>query len=593
MTNSGDFVSIKTKFYKAILRYVLIPSVITVLILLFLDIRYIGDHVINLINSNDTQAMKNVEYSIDSLCSLSNYFTLDKSISTDLRKDYSDYGAKEELEKYQDYRDIIQVMSVFYHLSDSINSLFLIPENVGYIYQVASNPYSKHSPKEITAYDEIANSKGKIVVIGIQNNPAINSNSDTISVGRSLVDPLDNDKLLGVFIINMTNDKIQELWDDGQITHNSYHLLMCENNIFFQHDNVDPDLKVKERIVNESKTVKASFRFISWQKIRPYLINVTAPDKYGIRIINVIPVDEIISEQKMILITGVITVCLTLILISFAAKKASEYITIPILSLQKSISDAEQNGLNIHAEEGNDEIGQLAHSFNQLSESVRELISKIKVNEKEKREAELSALQAQINPHFIYNTLNSIKIMSEIQGSLSISNIIGKFASFLRYCLNTSSEIVPLEDEIHGIDNYMAIMNFRYMNEIDYKCICPEELKAKKIPRFILQPLIENSIIHGFSKKDGQKQIVIGFESDSNEIRITVKDNGIGIPENVKESLLQERGNSQFRAHKHIGLENVNNRIKMMCGENYGISIESKINEYTAITVVLPCELIS
>jgi len=593
MSGNSEFISIKTKFYKAILRYVLIPSVITVLILLFLNIKYISDHIISIIRSNDSQTMKNVEYSIDSLCSLSNYFTLDKLISKDLHKDYSSYGTKEDLEKYQDYRDIIQTMSIFYHLSDSINSLFLVPENVDYIYQIASNPYSKHSPKEIASYNEIINSKGKIVVVGVQKNPALTSNSDTISVGRSLVDPLDNDKLLGVFIINMTNDKIQDLWDDGQITQHSYHLLMCENNIFFQHDNVNLDPNIKTKIVNEAKADNSSFYFISWLKINPYLINVTAPDKYGIRIVNVIPVIEIVSEQKMILITGVIIICLILILISFASKKASEYITVPILSLQKSISDAEQNDLNIHAEEGNDEIGQLAHSFNQLSESVRELISKIKINEKEKREAELTALQAQINPHFIYNTLNSIKIMSEIQGALSISDIIGKFTSFLRYCLSTSSEIVPLEDEIHGIDNYMAIMNFRYMNEIDYGCICPEELKLHKIPRFILQPLIENSIIHGFSKKNGQKQIVIDFKAEGQKIQITVKDNGIGIPENIKESLLQEKEDSQFRAHKHIGLENVNNRIKMMCGESYGITIESKMNEYTAVTVILPYALIS
>ena len=244
--------------------------------------------------------------------------------------------------------------------------------------------------------------------------------------------------------------------------------------------------------------------------------------------------------------------------------------------------------------EADHEIGEIGKGINDLSESVSRLLDSRVENEKQKRDLEYKMLQSQINPHFLYNTLNSIKMMSQAQGATGITEMTTSLASLLRSISKGTSLLVPISEELSLVKNYFTIQNLRYGGMIRLNVrVDDDRILNSQILKFTLQPIVENAIFHGLEPKGGTGTIdihayYVSGESDIRDICIDVTDDGVGIPHEQCLTLLNDHeGENRSEFFKEIGISNVHKRLKYEFGEQYGLFIESEEGKYTKISVLI------
>lgn len=232
-----------------------------------------------------------------------------------------------------------------------------------------------------------------------------------------------------------------------------------------------------------------------------------------------------------------------------------------------------------------DEIGMLAREFNKMTEQIQNLLTQVYKEQQAKRRFELSALQAQINPHFLYNTLNSVCSLITLKRSEDANTMIRSIGQFYRTALSSGKSVISIADEISNIENYIQIQSMRYGNKIQYDINIDNKIMSKYIVKLTLQPLIENSIYHGVKELKVPGKIEISGKIEGDNILLKVKDNGVGIPEEVLSGLLAQ---NDILHDNSFGLYNIHQRIQLYFGKEYGLRIQSEIGKGTTATVKIP-----
>lgn len=261
--------------------------------------------------------------------------------------------------------------------------------------------------------------------------------------------------------------------------------------------------------------------------------------------------------------------------------------TEPMIKMMGVIKKAEQGDLTVRTEvKSNDEVGQLGHSLNNMISEMQVLIDRLIKEEKEKKEVELEALHAQINPHFLYNTLNTIKWMAKIQGNVSVSKAITALVKLLRISTNLGRDMISLKEEIDYVKNYIVIQELRFNEGINIIYNIEESCFDLTVPKLIFQPIVENSIIYGMGDEGHELNIKIQGYIKEDKLIIEIEDDGPGIEDNILKNILT--GNSDKNKLSKVGLNNVNQRIKLYCGDDYGLDIRTSLGVGTKVIVVLP-----
>ena len=205
-------------------------------------------------------------------------------------------------------------------------------------------------------------------------------------------------------------------------------------------------------------------------------------------------------------------------------------------------------------------------------------------------QAEYKALQAQINPHFLYNTLETMSSIAEIRNCPEVSMLSQSLSNIFRYSLNMKEQLSTVAQEINHLKNYCYVMSVRMQDNIEYVYDIDESLLKERIPRISIQPLVENALNHGLRNKRGEKKVQIRIKRQDENLVISVRDNGMGMDaEQINESL-QKNEMIQTEKGSSIGLYNINARVKILYGDQYGIHIESAPGEGTCVFIVLPAE---
>lgn len=307
----------------------------------------------------------------------------------------------------------------------------------------------------------------------------------------------------------------------------------------------------------------------------------------GWKIIKTVPTDYLYSEleriQKYFIFGGAVYCMAILIYILLFSIRFTE----PMMKMMSVIKKAEQGDLTVRTEvRSNDEVGQLGSSLNKMIAEMQVLINRLIEEEKEKKEVELEALHAQINPHFLYNTLNTIKWMAKIQGNSGVSKAITALVKLLRISTNLGREMISIREEIDYVMNYIVIQKLRFSKAINIEYNIDESCMDISVPKLILQPIVENSIIHGMEGEQSDLNIVINGFIREERLVIELKDDGPGIEDEIMQNIL--KNNSDRNKFSKVGLNNVNQRIKLYCGDEYGLKIESELGLGTRVTVTLP-----
>jgi two-component system, sensor histidine kinase YesM len=233
-----------------------------------------------------------------------------------------------------------------------------------------------------------------------------------------------------------------------------------------------------------------------------------------------------------------------------------------------------------------DEIGELTTNFNGMVENISRLVEETYTLGREVKNKELKALQAQINPHFLYNTLDLINIMAIESGNGEISKVVDRLALFYRLSLSNGSEIVTLESELRHIESYVSIQNMRFSNALTLIIEVPALLLHCEVPKIMLQPLIENAILHGIMEKEVEKGIIhVSAMEEKGDLVVDIRDDGIGMEEAVLSTLLTRAVSKRTGG---FGIRNIQERIQLNYGPKYGLSFTSVPGEGTAVRICLP-----
>lgn len=310
----------------------------------------------------------------------------------------------------------------------------------------------------------------------------------------------------------------------------------------------------------------------------------------GWKIVSVIPEDNIYQNWNRINMVWLTVLAIGILIMIFANQYLSMKITRPIRRLEKSVKQLELQCPEKIYVGGSEEIQHLGQTIRSMVEQMRKLMDDVVREQEEKRKNELEALQSQINPHFLYNTLDSIIWMVESERYEEAVDMVTALANLFRISLSQGKTIITIKDEFQHARNYSNIQKVRFKNKFQVEFILDEKLEKFLTIKLIIQPLLENAIYYGVEAMDGDGEIlVMGYEKDG-DIYIDVVDNGIGMPPEQVEHLLTD-GNYERKRGSGIGLRNVDQRIKLYFGNDYGLSIKSEPDVGTKVTIHLPMKL--
>ena len=294
--------------------------------------------------------------------------------------------------------------------------------------------------------------------------------------------------------------------------------------------------------------------------------------------------NQIILRRNMIIIVLILSVVLILLFLYITKTLAK-----PLENLTSTVAKISDGDTNLRvAYTGQDEIGKLGNEFNHMLDEIESLIGQEYENKLLINKAEYKALQAQINPHFLYNTLDTMSSIASIQNCEIVSRLCQSLSGIFRYSLDMKHPYSTVAQEINHLKNYIFVMDVRMGNVIEYHFDIAEEVLQDTIPRISLQPLVENAINHGIKNKHGNKKISVRAYAQDEHLIIEVEDNGTGFDTMDMNKRLAENDMGLMEEGTSIGIYNINARLKMLYGEEYGVEVYSELNKGTTVKIYIP-----
>ena len=410
-----------------------------------------------------------------------------------------------------------------------------------------------------------------------------------VSLSRS-VDINDGETpVSGVLLIDMKYSIIEEALDRiNEDTNGIYYYLCNSDGELIYHPR---KVEIDRGIISEESTRIAGYEDGTYELNlnggrANYIISSIAYT--GWKVVGVVP-DKIqtISINKFRYYV-IITIIFLIMMLLVVNKIVSGKISRPILNLNDSVKSYEAGGKNRIYIGGSSEIRDLGYSVQKSYEQIEDLMKEIIRQQNERRKSEMDALQSQINPHFLYNTLESITWMVEAGKNKEAVFMISELAKLLRISLSKGRTIIKISDELQHSKSYMNIQMVRYKERFKIRFDVDDEINDYCIVKLVIQPILENAIYYGVGDIDiDDGEIVVTGKKINDDIFITVEDNGMGMREEVVENILKD--NSKTPKHgSGVGVINVHSRIKLMFGDQYGLSVESEADEGTKVTIHIP-----
>lgn len=410
-----------------------------------------------------------------------------------------------------------------------------------------------------------------------------------VSLSRTVELTRNGNSMLGVLLVDMNYSSIEQLLEKANTdTSGEYVYLMAPDGEIIYHPKQNLihmglyEENNTEAAGYEDTTVKENFHG------EKRLVTVKTISYTGWKLISVVPMKSFSMGMTGMRNLVVLLVALTVLAVVILNQMVSARISKPLRRLNDSVKEWEAGNMNPDIYIGGSmEVEHLGKTLRSTVAQIRQLMDDIVVEQEEKRKSELDALQSQINPHFLYNTLDSIVWMITGERYDDAVFMITQLASLFRISLSKGKTVIKIEDEVKHARNYMNIQKIRYKNSFEVDFQIEEDILDGCIVKLVLQPLLENAIYYGMEFMDGEGEIhVRGYRKDK-DVYLEVEDNGLGMPEEEAAELL----NGKERPHKHgsgVGLVNVHSRLKLRFGEAYGLVIRSCPDEGMMVQIHIP-----
>lgn len=409
---------------------------------------------------------------------------------------------------------------------------------------------------------------------------------DVVSVVRAIDigPPEDPD---GVVLIDVKLSVIEDILADTKLGKSGFFFILDEMNEIVYAPTNDIVFRVNPRWFSG---VSSSHQLVRQIGGRSYQIISLQSAYTSWKTIGVFPLEEMLKEVIYLRTYSLIVTFVTIVLAVLASFFFSASIARPIVELLHLMNQAEHGDLTVrYHDKGHDEIDRLGEGFNNMLEKIQKLIDLVYLEQKNIREAELKILQAQIKPHFLYNTLDTIHWMAKEHGAKDVEELVTALTRLFRVGLSGGREIITIQEEIEHVQSYLFIQNVRYEGKFDYSIDVEEEILQKGTLKILLQPLVENAIYHGIKEVRRKGHISVTGRKEGTAVIFEVKDNGIGMDtEQIDDLTHVLNGENVDSERRGYALFNVNDRVRLSFGLEYGLHIESEKSVGTTVILRLP-----
>lgn len=313
--------------------------------------------------------------------------------------------------------------------------------------------------------------------------------------------------------------------------------------------------------------------------------------KYDLAVFSLLPLSELNANQSALFGTTLWVFIALVCVFTFLFILISHGLTRPLTRMVSTMNRIKLGETALRLPEmKHDELGVLGSEFNEMLDKIEGLIAREYQTTLQLNDAKYKALQMQVNPHFLYNTLDTMSAIASAKNCPLVSTLCQALSGLFRYSLNMEEPLTELGDELRHLQNYMFVMNVRMQDSIHLNVDFPMELLKTRVPRLSLQPLVENAISHGLRNKRGEKRIAIRAACEKGAICLLIEDNGVGMSEETIAHALTFDPSASLGDGRSIGIANINARVKLLFGEQYGVSIDSRPDEGCRVTLRLPRE---
>ena len=388
-----------------------------------------------------------------------------------------------------------------------------------------------------------------------------------------------------ILLVDVNFRLIEQLCSQVQLGRRGYVFIMDSNgNIVYHPQQQMLYLGVKQEAIAEVMPLADGSHQIGYNG-QDLSASIYSLGESGWRLVGISYLDDIVTAADDMRMLILILVLLGTFLVFLISVQLAAFMTRPLQRLQRRMKEVEAGALNTVAEEGGAyEIKQLAGSFNTMISQLQNLMNQIIDDHTKLRKSEMKALQAQINPHFLYNTLDSIVWLAEDGDNQSVVTMVSALARFFRLSISGGHDLITIADELRHAENYLIIQSIRYKDRFDYKFDADETALKCKTVKIVLQPILENAIHHGIEKSVDHGHIKIEVRDHGDQILMRVSDNGLGMPPEVLSKIFEINPSRS----SGIGVKNVHQRIQLYFGKQYGLEIKSELEVGTTVDVWLP-----
>lgn len=506
------------------------------------------------------------------------------------------YNIIKEYDLYKDQDSIENKLSFLYKSnSGAINNIGIFRADGELI---AAEPLNKLKKNQIVSQQEwFQKSVNKIENIHfstpyVENMyyPENNTYHWVVSLSRSVDLTTKGATSSGVLVLNMNFKEIEKICENVNLGNSGYVYVIDSKGEIIYHPKQQ---LIYSGIMNENNRQAATYSEGSHNEMyqkENRRITVKTMGYSGWKIIGVTPVSSYktvytLNRQFVWLSTLVASICILLVNLFISSR-----VTTPIKNLDKAVSKIENDINNIDIpKDGTTEIRHLSATLESMTGTLRQLMDDLVEQEKKKRQTEMTVLQSQINPHFLYNTLDSTIWMIEMEKYDGAITMITSLARFFRISLSKGNYLITLEEEFEHVKSYLTIQSIRYKNKFTYTIILDDRIASMSTIKLIIQPIVENAIYHGMDYLFGDGELVIEAFPSKGNIYIEVTDNGPGMSEEQVSMLFSDHSHTGEKGSgSGIALKNIQERIQLYYGESYGIEVESERDEGTKVRIILP-----
>ena len=409
-----------------------------------------------------------------------------------------------------------------------------------------------------------------------------------VSLSRQVELTKDGTTTDGVLLVDMSFDGIEQICKDVSLANGGYVYLIDSSGEIIYHPRQQ---LIYAGLSQENNRVAATYSDGAISEVFQDVtrqVTVKTVGYTGWKLVAVSPNGWETSGSQL-LFFGISLLLFSACLLAFVNSRLSAHISEPVRALEQAVKQLEAGAEEVSFDVGGSyEVKHLGHSIESMVSTMRHLMDDIIQQEDAKRRSELDVLQSQINPHFLYNTLDSVIWMTENGRTDEAVVMVSALARFFRISLSRGSSIIPLSDELEHARNYLTIQNMRYKNKFTSTIRQEPGTEGLYVLKLIVQPILENAIYYGVASADGDGEIDVHAFRKGKDLYIDVRDNGLGMPQEMVDQLLDEHRPAVTTKGSGIGLRNVHRRIQLTFGLDYGLEITSELDEGTTVRIHLP-----